>query len=792
MSDTRPLVRPSGVVRDIQESTDILIARHLEPTISTDLTHYDMEIGTAHTDGKKITLGGINTNVEIPGILTVYDIEVGGIPGSLTLGDGDGDVITLGGAYVTAPDVVNLGSVGTVNTILNLRVNMLGDTDARIYLNRDTNTNAALILPSTADNPAGTPQLGMIRVTPSGDLQWYNGIFWDDTKDTDRRPAVEDYVDNTAVPPTEVTGDRYILDFTLGGVAPEWDGAVAGDIVEFNGTTWDAYTPLEGWITYVIAESQDRIYIDGPPPVWEARPPELAVMVPGLGDVSTFRLNSGCTADADYSFSVGQNNLISSTGTHSSVFGRDNSVDGYDCVVGGNQNSVDVGSHSNAVFGYAHTVEDGSTHNLVAGYANIIDTTGFQNAAVGFNNTLSAVLLIFVSGGSNALDLLANCAIFGNSNTISGENSSLISGYSHDIGQVTANGYIGLFGTSHTLDSSSAIVVGGDSHVVDNVPYGAVFGQTITIMNSAYSLAVGSNHTIDDSAYSVVAGSNHVIGTVSGTDYSAIFGNGHTVDSSDMVFISGLTNVASTSAHMSGMIGSSLETDSTFSYLLGSTIELTASAFTFAVGSLHTSSTSQFSVMGGTSNSLIDANNAAMFGSYNQATKGSGLTTGWYARNYYYATQAHSGGKPAASIGDGHGQNLDMIPHTGRTTTTALTEIFMNGYGGSQRFVTQSDATYWLTMRVLAKCIFGSQTDKGVKCWEYSILVDNASGAASIVSSHKRVIHQTKVGNEKEWDVVLSTDVDELVVEVQGSTSVAEQVQWQVFSQGPQTKFALS
>ena len=176
MSDARPLVRPDGHVRDLQEDTDILIAKHLEPSTVADAVNRDMEIGTAYTAGQKITLGTPTTNVEIPGILTVYDIEVGGVPGSLTLGDGDGDVITLGGTYVSAADTVNLGSPSASgDTILKLRVELTGEPNAGIRLDRTLDTNAYLIAPSTADNPAGTPQMGMIRVTDTGDLQWYNG-----------------------------------------------------------------------------------------------------------------------------------------------------------------------------------------------------------------------------------------------------------------------------------------------------------------------------------------------------------------------------------------------------------------------------------------------------------------------------------------------------------------------------------------------------------------------------------------------------------------------------------------
>lgn len=90
-----------------------------------------------------------------------------------------------------------------------------------------------------------------------------------------RRAAVIDIVDNTAAPPTEVLGDRYILDFTGGTVNANWDGAAKGDIVEFNGTTWDAFTPEEGWVAYVDLQDKDALYVDDGTPAWELR--EVAV-----------------------------------------------------------------------------------------------------------------------------------------------------------------------------------------------------------------------------------------------------------------------------------------------------------------------------------------------------------------------------------------------------------------------------------------------------------------------------------------------------------------------------------
>lgn len=85
-----------------------------------------------------------------------------------------------------------------------------------------------------------------------------------------RRQSVIARVDNTAAPPTEVSGDRYLLDAT-GTSHAGWDGAAINQVVEFNGTTWDASAPSEGWIVYNDGTDTDWLYVDDGSPVWEER-----------------------------------------------------------------------------------------------------------------------------------------------------------------------------------------------------------------------------------------------------------------------------------------------------------------------------------------------------------------------------------------------------------------------------------------------------------------------------------------------------------------------------------------
>ncbi len=75
----------------------------------------------------------------------------------------------------------------------------------------------------------------------------------------DWQASVKSIADCTAAPPTETLGDRYILDSTSGTVHANWDGASKLDIVEFDGVSWDAITPNEGFACWV--DDEDIVYV---------------------------------------------------------------------------------------------------------------------------------------------------------------------------------------------------------------------------------------------------------------------------------------------------------------------------------------------------------------------------------------------------------------------------------------------------------------------------------------------------------------------------------------------------
>ena len=83
----------------------------------------------------------------------------------------------------------------------------------------------------------------------SSDFQMVDKKYVDDQNLNDAWhpfPAISYVVDNTLLPATEVSGDVYVLSHNGGVPHVNYDGAAAGDIVQFNGTLWVATTPIPG------------------------------------------------------------------------------------------------------------------------------------------------------------------------------------------------------------------------------------------------------------------------------------------------------------------------------------------------------------------------------------------------------------------------------------------------------------------------------------------------------------------------------------------------------------------
>jgi hypothetical protein len=118
--------------------------------------------------------------------------------------------------------------------------------------------------PNTSDNSYTVPTLWIDTSSDTGYLltdvtasiaTW---IKLSNNQLGDAQDSVKSIATSTAPPPTEVNGDRYILD-SSGAPNAAWDGALQGDIVEYDGATWVAFTPTEG--TFCEVEDEDTVYI---------------------------------------------------------------------------------------------------------------------------------------------------------------------------------------------------------------------------------------------------------------------------------------------------------------------------------------------------------------------------------------------------------------------------------------------------------------------------------------------------------------------------------------------------
>lgn len=124
----------------------------------------------------------------------------------------------------------------------------------------------------------------------------------------DWQETVKDYiVDNTAAPPTEVSGDRYMLSHDGGAPHANYDGASAGDIVEFNGTTWDAYTPASAGIHCSVHDEGDSVRVWGGA-AWDRKYYEATTASTGLTkvgfDIRIADANAGAIQISGGAFSV--------------------------------------------------------------------------------------------------------------------------------------------------------------------------------------------------------------------------------------------------------------------------------------------------------------------------------------------------------------------------------------------------------------------------------------------------------------------------------------------------------
>ena len=171
------------------------------------------------------------------------------------------------------------------------------------------------------------------------------------TTSYNRRGAVIDIADNTLAPPTEVLNDRYILDFT-GASNIDWDGASAGDIVEFDGALWVSVTPVEGYVAYVDNQNKDALYTDDGSPAWELR----TIAVENHNDLQN--IQGGAVGDYQHLTAAEKANITGSVTVHSDV----NSAGSGDIITTGERNNLPTTDQKAALLGTDGTPNNGNRY----------------------------------------------------------------------------------------------------------------------------------------------------------------------------------------------------------------------------------------------------------------------------------------------------------------------------------------------------------------------------------------------------------------------------------------------
>ena len=222
--------------------------------------------------------------------------------------------------------------------------------------------------------------------------------YIDNSVVANRRPKVIAIATSTSAPPTEVSGDRYILD-NSGAPHAEWDGASQGDVVDFNGTTWDATTPSEGWVAYSDTDNKDALCVDDGTLQWELR----NVAIVNHNDLSN--IDGGTSAEyyhmtsAQHTSIVGGSSDASSLHHHDGSYYTETEIDNFGFV----DTSGTPANDQIAVFTDANTIE--GNDNLKINSSGEV-SVGAVNTSQDYPGNLSALtsMGIHYVGTSNGWD----------------------------------------------------------------------------------------------------------------------------------------------------------------------------------------------------------------------------------------------------------------------------------------------------------------------------------------------------------------------------------------------------
>lgn len=196
-------------------------------------------------------------------------------------------------------------SITSAKVALDTIINEVIKTDAGIALSKLAATTASRALVSDGSgfvsvSAVTATELGYVSgVTSSLQTQINNlalGVY--------RRKSVIALVDPTAAPPTEVTGDRYILGYDAGVVHADWDTCVKGQIATFGASAWTGETPAEGWRVYGDTANVDYLFIDDGSPAWQSMATASMYLAEGkifVGDATNTAVGVTPTGDVTIS-----------------------------------------------------------------------------------------------------------------------------------------------------------------------------------------------------------------------------------------------------------------------------------------------------------------------------------------------------------------------------------------------------------------------------------------------------------------------------------------------------------
>jgi hypothetical protein len=251
------------------------------------------------------------------------------------------------------------------------------------------------------------------------------------------QPSALDYVvDNTAVPATEVSGDRYVLSHDGGAPNAAWDGASAGDIVEFDGASWVATTPSTG--TFIAVDDEPNVLYLWGGASWASKAFESTTASTGLTKVGfDVRLDSSAGGDG-LGFAAG---VLSVNVDDSTI---ETNTDALRLKDGG---ITDAKVNASAAIALSKLAAVTASRALVSDGSGFVSASAVTSTELGYVSGVTSAIQTQIDGkAGTALDNLASVAI----------NTSLVSDTDNtdDLGSA-AIGWANVYGNAVHMDSNS-------------------------------------------------------------------------------------------------------------------------------------------------------------------------------------------------------------------------------------------------------------------------------------------------------------------------------------------------